>query len=150
MALQRGDPPKWTAARIYLLISAVFHIPVAVIGFVYERSFPIGSGAAARGPSEHVFGVFETNGWHTLGAAIVGVVSLCYVVRPRQARAAALALGASHVGLWLSLIIWDPSTFWIASNTSDQIVHASTAAGGLVSGLLTPREVGAGRVAATM
>lgn len=136
IARQRSE---WTPARVFLLLSALFHVPVALIGFAYDRSFPIGSGAAARTPSAHVFGVFETNGWHTLGAAIVGAISLFYVVRPRDARAAALALGTSHVGLWLSLAIWEPSTFWIASNTTDQIVHASTAVGGILSALLTTR-----------
>jgi len=128
----------WTPARIFLAISAAFHIPVAVVGFVYDRSFPIGAGEAARAPSEHILGL-ETNGWHTLGALIVGVVSLYFALRPRQARRTAFALGAIHVGLWLSLILWDPSTFWIASNSADQIVHACTAVGGIASAMLTPR-----------
>ncbi|MFN2525173.1 MAG: DUF4383 domain-containing protein [Actinomycetota bacterium] len=132
---------EWTPARVFLVISALWHIPLALAGFVYDRTFPIGADAAARAPSELVFGAFETNGWHTLAALIVGVVSLYYVLRPRHAREAALGLGLGHVGLVIMLILWDPSTFWIASNTADQVVHSSTAVGGIISGLLTARTV---------
>lgn len=129
----------WTPARIFMTVSAVFHIPVAVAGFLYDRSFPIGPDAAARAGGEHVFGILETNGWHTLGALLVGAVSLYFALRPLRARDAALALGAFHVALFASLELWDPSTFWIASNTADQVIHASTAIGGIGSALLTSR-----------
>ena len=127
----------WTPARIFMVLSALFHIPVGVVGFVYDRTFPIGAQAAASTPSDHIWGIFETNGWHTLGALVVGLVSLYFALSPRRASEAALALGVGHVGLFVSLILWNPSTFWIASNATDQIVHASTAVGGIVSGLLT-------------
>lgn len=130
---------EWSPARIFMTVSALFHIPVAVAGFVYDRTFPIGADAAARASSEHVFGILETNGWHTLGALLVGLVSLYYLLRPQHAREGALGLGLFHVGLVISLIVWDPSTFWIASNAADQVVHICTAVGGIVSGLLTPR-----------
>jgi hypothetical protein len=129
----------WSPARIFMVLSALFHIPVAVVGFIYDRTFPVGAGAAASTPPEHILGVFETNGWHTLGALVVGLVSLYFALRPWHAREGALALGVGHVGLFVSLILWDPSTFWIASNATDQVVHASTAVGGIVAGLLTPR-----------
>ena len=129
----------WSPARVFMAVSAVFHIPVAVAGFVYDRTFPIGPGAAASAGGAHVFGVFETNGWHTLGALLVGAVSLYYVLRPRGARDGALALGLFHVGLFASLVLWEPSTFWIASNAADQAIHASTAVGGIGSALLTAR-----------
>ncbi len=129
----------WSAARIYMAVSALFHVPVSVAGFIQDRTFPIGAHAAATGHSEHVFGVFETNGWHTLGALAVGVVSLYFALRPNHAREGALGLGVSHVGLWVALTLWDPSTFWLASNAADQIVHSATAVGGIASGLLTPR-----------
>ena len=134
------ESERWTPARIFLAVSAAFHIPVALAGFVIDRSFPIGAGEARRGSSEHLFGVFETNGWHTFGALVVGVVSLYFALRPRAARQAALALGISHVGLFVSLLVWDPSTFWIASNAADQFIHASTAIGGIATALwTTPR-----------
>lgn len=135
---------RWTPARIFLGVSALFHVPVGVIGFMYDQTFPIGADAAASAPSEHIFGVLETNGWHTLGALVVGVVSLYLVLRPRRAREGALALGVGHVGLVIVLILWPPSTFWIASNAADQVVHSSTAMGGIVSGLLTRRRMRAG------
>jgi hypothetical protein len=127
-----------------MIVSAIFHVPVGIAGFAYDQDFPIGAGAAASAEAAHVFGVFETNGWHTLGALFVGAVSLYYALRPEHAREGALGLGAGHVVLFASLVLWDPSTFWIASNAADQVVHASTATGGIVCGLLTTR----GRAAA--
>ncbi|MFN2591102.1 MAG: DUF4383 domain-containing protein [Actinomycetota bacterium] len=120
-----------------MLVSAVWHLPLGIIGFVYNRTFPIGADATANAPSGLVFGMFETNGWHTLGALAVGLFSLYFALRSQNARQAALALGVTHVGLVLALILRDPSTFWIASNAADQVVHASTAVGGIASGLLT-------------
>lgn len=129
----------WTPARSFMAASALFHIPVAIAGLLYDRTFPVGPGAAAAAGSAHVFGVFETNGWHTLGALVVGAVSLYYVLRPRGARDGALVLGLTHVALVVSLMLWEPSTFWIASNAADQVVHSSTAIGGIVSALMTGR-----------
>jgi hypothetical protein len=51
-----------------------------------------------------------------------------------------------HVGITLALLIWEPSTFWIASNTADQFIHASSAVGGIACGLAT-KEVGVPRAA---
>jgi hypothetical protein len=135
--LPARETSAWTPARIFMAISALFHIPVGFAGFITDRTFPIGAHATARARSGHVFGVFETNGWHTLGALIVGVVSLYFALRPNHAREGALGLGAGHVGLWVALVLWDPSTFWLASNGADQIVHSITAVGGIGSGLLT-------------
>ena len=124
---------------MFLALSAAFHIPVGIAGFFVALSFPIGAAAAARAPSGLVFGIFETNGWHTLGALGVAAVSLYYALRPAHARDAALILGVTHVGLVLSLFQWDPATFWLASNAADQVVHATTAVLGVVTGLLTRR-----------
>ena len=136
-----AEGSMWTPARIFLAASALFHIPVGLAGFVYDRTFPIGAGAAAGAPHAHVFGVFETNGWHTLAALVVGAVSLYFALRPEHAREAALGIGVGHVGLVVALILWDPSTFWLASNAADQVVHSSTAVGGILSGVLTKRTV---------
>ncbi len=138
-SVSTASSSTWSPARIFMAVSALFHVPVSVAGFVLDRTFPIGAHAAATGHSERVFGVFETNGWHTLGALVVGVVSLYFALRPNHAREGALGLGIGHVGLWVALALWDPSTFWLASNTADQIVHSATAVGGIASGLLTPR-----------
>jgi hypothetical protein len=127
----------WSPACWFLLAFAIVHLPLGVAGLVVDRSFPIGAGAARVGDSGHAFGVFETNGWHSLGALLLGILAAATVVSPGRARPVALAIGAVHVWLVVSLVLWDPSNFWIASNDADQIVHASSAAGGLASGLLT-------------
>lgn len=122
------------------MAAAVWHLPLGTIGFLYERDFPIGVAATQSHGSVHIFGVFETNGWHNLAAVLRGIVALYFTFNPRRARAVALAIGVFHVGVTLSLMIWDPSTFWIASNAADQIVHASSAIGGIAFGLATPRQ----------
>ena len=91
----------------------------------------------ARAGSEHVFGVFETNGWHSLAALLVGVVSLYFAVRPERAREGALTIGIGHVFVVLALTFWEPSTFWLMSNGADQVVHATTAIVGTGSAVLT-------------
>ena len=128
---------EWTPARVFLVFTTVVHIPLGLIGFLYDRSFPLGAQAAEAAGSVHVFGLLETNGWHTLGALIVGLAALHGALKPSRARSTALALGLTHVGLFLSLVIWEPSTFFIASNGADQVIHATTAIGGSVSGLST-------------
>lgn len=129
---------RWMAARWFLLVAAVWHLPLGIAGFFYDRSFPIGPDAAESAGSAYVFGVFKTNGWHSLAALILGVVALYFTLNPGRARSVALAVGVIHVGIVAALIVRDPSTFWIASNDADQIVHASSAIGGIVCGLLTP------------
>ena len=135
---QRAE--SWTPARIFMTVSAVFHIPVGLIGLVIDQTFQVGSKAAAVAGSEHIFGILETNGWHSLAALLLGVASLYFTLRPRRAREGALAIGISHVVLVLGLAFWDPSTFWLASNGADQVIHASTAVGGIGSALLTRAE----------
>ena len=130
---------EWTPARVFLLVSVLYHLPLAIGGVFIDQTFPIGSAEAARAGSEHVFGIFETNGWHTLAAFAVGLISLYFVLRPRGAREASLAIGGLHVGIVVALMAWPPETFWLASNAADQVVHTFTAVGGIVSGLMTPR-----------
>ncbi len=128
---------RWTPARGFLLAVAITHLPLGVGGLLVDSSFPIGGEAARAGGSGHLFGVLETNGWHSLAALSLSVLAAWIVFRPRRARAVALALGVFHIALVVQLAIWDPRSFWLASNGADQIVHASTAVGGIVSGLLT-------------
>lgn len=136
----------WSPARLFLLVAAIFHVPIGLIGFVYNRAFPIGADAAQSQGSAYIFGIFETNGWHTLGALVVGVVALYFTINPARARLAALTIGVTHVGLTASLMVWDPSTFWIVSNAADQVIHASSAIGGLISGLATSNKSSPSRV----
>jgi hypothetical protein len=133
--MRRAEP--WTPARIFMLVAAVWHLPLGIVGLVYDQTFPVGAAAAARASSEHIFWVFETNGWHSLAALLLGIVTAYFTVYPRRAREAALVLGVFHVGLVTALVVWPPSTFWLASNAADQAVHASTAIGGIASALVT-------------
>ena len=131
---------RWTPARIFMVISTLYHLPLGIGGLIYDQTFPVGAAAAERAGSELVFGIFETNGWHSLLALLLGVVSVYYTIRPRGARETALVIGVVHVGVFASLIVWEPSTFWLASNFADQVIHAGTAIGGISSALLTNRD----------
>ncbi len=128
---------RWTPARIFMLVAAVWHLPLGIAGLIYDQTFPVGPAAAERAGSAFVFGIFETNGWHSVAALGVGVIATYFTLYPRRAREAALAIGLFHVGIVTSLILWEPSTFWLASNAADQVVHTSTAIGGIASAMLT-------------
>jgi Domain of unknown function (DUF4383) len=130
---------RWTPARMFMVVSTLYHLPLGIAGLIYDQTFPIGAAAAERAGSELVFGIFETNGWHSVAALALGIISVYYVFNPRRARDAALAIGLFHVGIVASLEIWQPSTFWLASNFADQVIHTSTAIGGIASALLTKR-----------
>ena len=134
---ERVRRDRWTPARIFMLISTLYHLPLGIAGLVYDQSFPVGAAAAEQAGSALVFGVFETNGWHSLLALLLGIVSAYYTMYPRGARDVALMIGWVHVGVFASLIVWEPSTFWLASNAADQVLHASTAIGGITAALLT-------------
>ena len=128
---------QWSPARVFMLVSTVYHLPLGIAGLLYDQTFPIGSSETSRAGSELVFGVFETNGWHSLAALALGVVSVYFLVRPRRARDAAMAIGVLHVGIVAALIVWPPETFSLASNAADQVVHSFTAIGGIGTALLT-------------
>lgn len=124
-----------------MLVSTLYHLPLGIAGLIYDQTFPVGASAAERAGSELVFGIFETNGWHSVAALGLGIISVYFTFYPRRARDAAFAIGLFHVGIFASLVIWEPSTFWLASNLADQVVHTSTAVGGIASALLTkPRK----------
>jgi hypothetical protein len=132
-----GTVMRWSPARVFMLVSALYHLPLGIVGLLYDRTFPIGSAEAARAGSEFVFGIFETNGWHSSAALVLGVVSLYFLMRPSRARDVALAIGVFHVGIVAALVIWPPETFWLASNAADQVVHSFTAIAGIGAALLT-------------
>lgn len=129
----------WTPARIFMLVSVLYHLPLGITGLLYDQTFPIGSTAAGRAPSEFIFGIFETNGWHSLAGLLIGLLSLYFLLRPARAREAALGIGVLHVGVFVGLLLWPPNTFWLASNAADQVIHAFTAVAGIVAGLMTSR-----------
>ena len=120
-----------------MLVSALYHLPLGILGLLADRTFPIGSSATTEAGSGFVLGVFETNGWHSLAALLLGVVSAYYVLRPRGARSAALVIGLGHVALFVALAVWPPETFWLASNGADQVIHGTTAVAATTAALLT-------------
>ena len=120
-----------------MLATAVVHLPLGIAGLVYDQTFPVGATAAEHANSELVFGIFETNGWHSLAALLLGIITAYFAMYPRRARDAALIIGVLHVGIFAALVVSQASTFWLASNDADQVVHASTAIGGIASALLT-------------
>lgn len=129
-----------------MLAAAVWHLPLGIVGLVHDQTFPVGATAAERAGSEHIFGIFETNGWHSLAALILGIITACFTMYPRRARDAALFIGLFHVGIATALVVAPASTFWLASNGADQIVHASTAIGGIAAALLTRQPGPSGRL----
>lgn len=134
-----GRDDRWTPARVFMLVMAGWLLALGSLGFLYNASFPIGAAAARAGESAHIFGVFETNGWHNAAALALGSIGLYFTLRPSRAREAALAVGLANVALTAALTFWHPSVFWIASNAADQWVHAATGIGGIVGGLATSR-----------
>ncbi len=131
--------PEWSPARLYLVVSGVFLLVVAAAGFTIERSFPLSVSEFRAQESAHILGVLETNGWHNLAAVFSGSLALAFALRPEWARAGALFKGALYVAVTASLAIWGEETFRVATNLADQLVHASLALGGLITGVLTPR-----------
>ncbi|MDQ3982001.1 MAG: DUF4383 domain-containing protein [Actinomycetota bacterium] len=129
----------WSPARIYLVVSGVFLVVASAVGFGIDSSFPASAAEVDSAGSGHIFGIFETNGWHNLSALISGAIALGFAVRPEWARAGALLKGTMYVAVTTSIAIWGPETFKVASNGADQVVHASLALTGLAAGLATPR-----------
>lgn len=131
---------QWSPARIYLVVSGVFLLVVAFAGLAINQNFAIGSDYLdGHDASAHVFGILETNGWHSLAGLVSGVVALGFALRPEWARTGALLKGAFYVVVTTGVALWGPETFWIASNAADQVVHATLAVTGVASGLATTR-----------
>lgn len=133
----QGGATPWTPARVFLAFSATYHLVLGIAGLAVDQTFPVTAEAARTAGSEYVFGTFETNGWHSALALLLGLASLCFVVRPRRAREAAIAIGLSQVFAVVSLAVEDPSAVLLAANGADQVIHTITAIGGITSGLLT-------------
>ncbi len=134
-----GRASAWSPARVFLAFSALYHVLLGGVGLALDQTFPLSAEVAARAHSEHIFGVFETNGWHSLAGLGLGLVSLYFAARPEHAREASFAVGASQVVTTVALAVWDPSTFLFASNGADQVIHSFTALAGIVAALLTQR-----------
>lgn len=126
-------------ARVYLLVAGLYLVVSGIVGFTLDASFPT-SAHDARGQHAHIFGIFETNGWHNLAALAIGVPSLAVaLLLPRHAAVTAALAGLGNGVTFLLFLAWEAETFWVASNTADQVVHATLAVGGLVTALLDSR-----------
>jgi hypothetical protein len=123
----------WSPAHLYLLISGVGLIVIGAAGLIYNQSF--GLGADVHGDA--VFGILQTNGWHSLAGLLGGMTALAFAAKPEWARFAALSLGVTFVIVTIALVIWEPSSFRIASNTADNVVHALLGIGGIASAVAT-------------
>jgi hypothetical protein len=135
----RSSAVTWSPARVYLVVSGVFLVGAALTGFGLSTSFPTSANAVHSADNPHIYGIFETNGWHNLGALISGAISLAFAVRPEWARTGAFVKGSMYAVVTLSIALWGPETFLLASNTADQIVHGSLAVAGLAAAGATPR-----------
>jgi hypothetical protein len=129
----------WSPARVYLVASGVFLVAAGLVGFTVDSSFPATPGAVDDAGSGHIFGIFETNGWHNLTSMISGVIALAFAARPEWARTGAFVKGAMYVAVTASIAVWGPETFKIASNAADQVVHGALGVAGLAAAAMTPR-----------
>lgn len=128
------SPAYASPARMYLALSGAFLLVVAVVGFALDTSFPLTASAVTTGHA-HVFGVFETNGWHSTGALSLALPAAAVAVaRPVLSGAAALAVGLANAVVFLAFAVWDPALFLFASNAADQVMHIALAAGGIGTG----------------
>lgn len=129
----------WSPARVYLVATGLFLIGAAAAGFGVSTSFPTTAEAARAAEDAHIYGIFETNGWHNLSSGFSGVISLAFAARPRWARTGAFVKATLYALVTISIAIWGAETFLLASNAADQVVHASLAVAGLGAALATPR-----------
>ena len=127
----------WSPARIYLVASGVFLLILGVAGLAVNRSFPMSPGAVDNAGSGWLFGVLQTNGWHSVAALMSSAVALGFALRPEWARMGAIVKGLFYISVTTSLFITAPSTFLLVSNAGDQIVHASLAIGGIATAWAT-------------
>ncbi|MGH7855922.1 MAG: DUF4383 domain-containing protein [Candidatus Binatia bacterium] len=127
----------WSPARWYLLVSGVVLLLLGGLGFALNTSFPTSS--ADFGDSAHLFGLFETNGWHNAAALGSGFLALGFAVEERWSRLGAFVKGALYVAVTTALFVTEPGTLLVASNAADQVLHSALAVGGIATGLATPR-----------
>lgn len=128
---------RWSPARLYLVISGLSLLVIAVAGFTVSNSFPTAAEEVGS-DSGHIFGLFETNGWHNAAGLSSGLIALALAAKPAWARFGALLKGSIYVVVTTSVAFWGGEFFLIASNTADQVLHASLAIAGIATGLMTP------------
>lgn len=129
----------WSPARVYLVVSGIFLVAAALTGFGYSTSFPTSADAVRDAHNPHVYGIFETNGWHNLASLVSGTISLSFALRPQWARTGAFVKGTLYSAVTTAIALVGGETFLIASNGADQVVHATLAVTGLAAAVATPR-----------
>jgi hypothetical protein len=130
----RRRTAMWSPARVYLVLAGIYLVILGGAGFFYDASFPTSTGTVGH---DHIFGVFETNGWHNVAGLLFGVIALAFLARPERARLGALVVGLPNAIVFVAFALWDPRSFLIASNGADQVVHALLGFGGIVAALAT-------------
>lgn len=79
------------AARIYLWAWGAALVVLGAGSLIVHPHFGLGAEVTDR----HLFGVFETNGWHGLAGLAAGAFGLAFARSDRWAAAAAAGLGAA-------------------------------------------------------
>ena len=126
---------------MYLVATGTLLVAASAVGFAVSTSFPDTAAEVHSAGSGHIFGIFETNGWHNLSTLISGVISLSFALRPEWARTGAFVKGTLYTAVTVSIALWGPERFLIVSNTADQVVHASLGATAYLAALATRRPV---------
>lgn len=135
-SVSASTAPGWTPARVYLAAAGFYLILIGTLGFLLDRSFPTRSASVAG--DAKVFGIFLTNGWHNLAGVVFGVIAVAFFFTRKQERLGALIVGVPNALVMVTFLLWDPATFWFASNAADNVVHALLGFGGIAAGLATP------------
>ena len=134
-----GTISEMTPARLYLIVAGIYLVITGVAGFIVDQSFPVGA-AARTGDSGMIFGIFETNGWHSLAGLSFGVIALYfYFALPHLAHIGVLIVAVPNAIVAIVFALEDPRTFWFASNGADAVVHTVLGVGGIVAAALTTK-----------
>lgn len=116
---------KWSFAQIGLLVICVFHVIQAVIGFIVEPSFAVGSDA----PTAQVLGM-DYNGWHAVAGLALFGPGLVFATRKSWAVLYLIAAGVGGAlpGVWALFSHQVAYVFTFPNNITDAIVHLVTGA----------------------
>jgi len=134
---ERAVGHDWSPARIYLVASGISLLILGAAGLAVNRSFPTSPATVPSAGSGWLFGVIQTNGWHSVAGLISGAVALGFALKAEWARMGAIVKGLFYIGVTTSLFVTAPSTFLLVSNAGDQVVHASLAIGGIATAWAT-------------
>lgn len=136
MATATRTVATWSPARIYLVATGILLIGAGLVGFGLSTSFPSSAEAAHSADNPHIYGIFETNGWHNLTTLISGAISLSFALRPEWARTGAFVKGTLYATVTITIALWGPGV--VASNDADQVVHGSLAVAAFAAAFATP------------